>query len=666
MFWNGSNWVDEGNAAARPRRVNRRRKLREWLITSMMIAGLVALPLLPLSTTSAASPPVARLSTDWSDTHVVRTFQEDHARLKREGAWKRGEDKAFLRGRAVYSREPGARLHLAFNGTGVALIGAVGPKQGEARIYIDERLVKTVDTYAASFSASQILFRTTWKTTRMRTLTVEVAGTKGHPTVTVDAVLIRGKVQEKRAELAAKPPTRVAAPKGNADAPIISAIAASAIGRSDATVAWTLNEYGTGQVEYGTTSKYGSQTAKESSFTWNYHIQTLSGLAQGTLYHYRVRSEDAEGHMSISPDQTFTTLTTGTIEDAAPTPAATAVPTAAPTAPTVPAPTTTVAYGSAVGADTLANTTTDQGPVSFRFIADRSTALTGIRVYFEVGAGYSAGDGGSRVVTLETDASGKPSGTVLASTTHVGLPSGSTRFVTLTVPANLIQGQAYHIVFTNSGGGYVSVNAMLSWQSDPVGQPTFAGWQVLRNGTIRHGFIPVLELHWADGSKSGNGYINAFERNLTAIGGANNARERFTPTRDITFSQIGIRLMRDAAGNDANLTLRLAGVSGEIPAAAIPIVAPANWNTSNQTSAWAVVSVPSTTLRAGTSNTLEMSAPAGITYRAQALQKGSGYGFSAFFRDGYAEMSTDSGGSWTGVQGWSGPDNGYDLQWFLR
>src|SRR5262249_55216866 len=40
-----------------------------------------------------------------------------------------------------------------------------------------------------------------------------------------------------------------------------------------------------------------------------YHSQQINGLAASTLYHYRVRSRDAAGTLSLSNDDVFTTAT---------------------------------------------------------------------------------------------------------------------------------------------------------------------------------------------------------------------------------------------------------------------------------------------------------------------------------------------------------------------
>lgn len=86
-----------------------------------------------------------------------------------------------------------------------------------------------------------------------------------------------------------------------------------------ARVSWGLNTYATGQVHYGTTAAYGSTTTAESSLTYSSHVQTITGLVAGTLYHYKVVGTDALDDTYDSGDFTFTT--TGTVVSGYPTPA---------------------------------------------------------------------------------------------------------------------------------------------------------------------------------------------------------------------------------------------------------------------------------------------------------------------------------------------------------
>jgi hypothetical protein len=89
--------------------------------------------------------------------------------------------------------------------------------------------------------------------------------------------------------------------------PVLSGVTASGITESGATISWTTNELSDTQVEYGPTTAYGSVTALNSTLL-TAHAQTLSGLAATTLYHYRVKSRDASGNVTVSADFTFTTF----------------------------------------------------------------------------------------------------------------------------------------------------------------------------------------------------------------------------------------------------------------------------------------------------------------------------------------------------------------------
>lgn len=88
--------------------------------------------------------------------------------------------------------------------------------------------------------------------------------------------------------------------------PAILAAAATGIMTTSANIMWTTSEAADTQVEYGTTSSYGSETALNSSFTLSGSVP-LANLTPNTIYHFRVRSYDAAGNLALGTDQTFTT-----------------------------------------------------------------------------------------------------------------------------------------------------------------------------------------------------------------------------------------------------------------------------------------------------------------------------------------------------------------------
>ncbi len=91
-------------------------------------------------------------------------------------------------------------------------------------------------------------------------------------------------------------------PTGNLS---ISNIQASGATNSSVQLSWATSEPATSAVDYGTTSAYGATTPVSSTMA-TAHQMSLSGLAQGTTYHFRVRSTSGSDS-AASSDQTFAT-----------------------------------------------------------------------------------------------------------------------------------------------------------------------------------------------------------------------------------------------------------------------------------------------------------------------------------------------------------------------
>jgi hypothetical protein len=104
---------------------------------------------------------------------------------------------------------------------------------------------------------------------------------------------------------------------GNTDTIVISAnisldvddIDVTDIGHSSVTITWETNGIADSTVEYGHTTGYGS--TRTNPFMETDHIITLSRLAPGTLYHFRVVSSAQDGDSYVSTDYTFHTLSYG-------------------------------------------------------------------------------------------------------------------------------------------------------------------------------------------------------------------------------------------------------------------------------------------------------------------------------------------------------------------
>jgi hypothetical protein len=88
--------------------------------------------------------------------------------------------------------------------------------------------------------------------------------------------------------------------------PVISALTVTMVTPSTATVTFVTNEPSDTQLDYGTTTAYGTLSTLQPSLGTT-HAQTLNSLAPGTTYYVRARSRDFSGNLGISNGITFRT-----------------------------------------------------------------------------------------------------------------------------------------------------------------------------------------------------------------------------------------------------------------------------------------------------------------------------------------------------------------------
>jgi phosphodiesterase/alkaline phosphatase D-like protein len=187
--------------------------------------------------------------------------------------------------------------------------------------------------------------------------------------------------------------------------PVVSNILTSLVTSSSARVSWTTDEIADTQVDYGLTTAYGSTTPLDTVLGTG-HAAELTGLSPATLYHYRVRSRDASGNLTVSPNQTFTTVAAGAC-------------------PCSVWPVTTI---PAVAA------TTDSNPieVGMRFRATQTGFITGLRFY------KGATNTGMHVGHLWTN-----TGTLLATATFVNETASGWQEVLFASPVQVSANTTY-------------------------------------------------------------------------------------------------------------------------------------------------------------------------------------------------------------------------------
>ena len=78
---------------------------------------------------------------------------------------------------------------------------------------------------------------------------------------------------------------------------------------SSATASWMTSKPAMSDIQYGTTTSYGSSIGKSQTFDTT-HNRTISNLAPGTTYHFRIVMTDSDGNVVLGKDRTFTTAAT--------------------------------------------------------------------------------------------------------------------------------------------------------------------------------------------------------------------------------------------------------------------------------------------------------------------------------------------------------------------
>ncbi len=89
-----------------------------------------------------------------------------------------------------------------------------------------------------------------------------------------------------------------------AGGPVITGVVARP-GPGRVTITWTTDVPADGQVQYGTTTDYGSSTSLNRTLVTS-HSVSISGLARKQQYFFQVLSRDATGNLSSSA-QSFRT-----------------------------------------------------------------------------------------------------------------------------------------------------------------------------------------------------------------------------------------------------------------------------------------------------------------------------------------------------------------------
>jgi hypothetical protein len=135
----------------------------------------------------AAAPPVA---TPAAPSRTI-VFDDRSAALRFSSGWHPARHGGYGGDTVRYAERRGASATLAFTGRSVAWHGPTGPTRGVAKVYVDGRLVRTVDLRRPSFRARSTLFQAAWPTAGRHTIAIVVAASGGRSMVAIDDVTVR-------------------------------------------------------------------------------------------------------------------------------------------------------------------------------------------------------------------------------------------------------------------------------------------------------------------------------------------------------------------------------------------------------------------------------------------------------------------------------------------
>ena len=196
MFWDGDRWLPEGG---HPQAQSVKRSsggVRSRISVAVMAFALVGL-LAPVSgavgvaDVSASTQSARTLLSTWSAGSKVAVYQERNSKISYRGRWRTAYHSSYLGGKVRAANASKAKASLKFTGAAVSWVGPIGPTRGKAKVYIDGKLVKTVNTWARSFRPARVLFQKSWSTVGTHRITIVTLGTRRHPTVAIDAFLVR-------------------------------------------------------------------------------------------------------------------------------------------------------------------------------------------------------------------------------------------------------------------------------------------------------------------------------------------------------------------------------------------------------------------------------------------------------------------------------------------
>jgi hypothetical protein len=106
----------------------------------------------------------------------LKRLQESSSRIRYAGTWKTVSKTSYWGGSARKSTSNGATASLTLTGRAVAWVANTGPDRGKARVYVDGKVLKTVDLYSPTASSQVVVWAQNWSAAGTHTVRIEVFG----------------------------------------------------------------------------------------------------------------------------------------------------------------------------------------------------------------------------------------------------------------------------------------------------------------------------------------------------------------------------------------------------------------------------------------------------------------------------------------------------------
>ena len=116
--------------------------------------------------------------------------QQTSAAVHYAGTWATSTSSSWWGGSAKASSKAGSTASYTFTGRSIAWVGRKAPISGKAQVYVNGKLVATVDLYGSTTSPQRIVWAANYATSATRTVKIRVLGTQGRPRVDVDGFIV--------------------------------------------------------------------------------------------------------------------------------------------------------------------------------------------------------------------------------------------------------------------------------------------------------------------------------------------------------------------------------------------------------------------------------------------------------------------------------------------